>query len=671
MSGELGGLCGPVGCGAAGISVSGGGFPHQAPDQGANMASFAEGGGGGSSGGGGGGGGGGDCGGGDSRGGFSHALSSSSLRPDDGQYSYQGGMPYGGGQNMHQGGQTGYGGQGGYGYQGGQHGGPQGGGYQHGQMGAPPGGAQYMIIQVPSHVNPEQVVQNLQGGGMQQQLGKRQRKTQAGVWMCPHSEEMWQLFFTWPVLSQGVFLDRKTTMKACGESLQALLAFSSGEGGGSAKYHATAITRALGNDAVKPATYRGVIFSHDEEEVKGVVEEARTKRRDELVEKKKAAAAAVAKHRQTAPPQLAAGAHSGDLDLDSEEQWGHATSLTGGEEVDSELPCGEDDGKEETSGATPASSPDGMGGSDSDDHDITDSLLNFVDGAGASYDSYYPFLPVSREEEEGHDHADQAGEGGGGFGGSSSSSMWGVAAPPSSSVGAGAGARGLNDQGLEEEEEEGEEEDRNPNEQKMADHKPHYGDALGAADDDGKEDAGEAAGGGAPEVGDGADPQVGAPAEAAADAQQGAGAAAVASAGANDLVAWLASVHTSLVPFALVFKAKGYVDVGLIEEMEGDERDDLFAALDAGLINPPGKILRPQRRKLVAALDKLLGGGGAGGGGGGVLAQAAEAEGKDQGNDKEAAAAAAPAAAEAARVAREAEEKAVERECLKLDLNTC
>ena len=42
----------------------------------------------------------------------------------------------------------------------------------------------------------------------------------------------------------------------------------------------------------------------------------------------------------------------------------------------------------------------------------------------------------------------------------------------------------------------------------MADPKRQYGNALGVADDDGKDAAaGEAAGGGAPEAGDGADPQ--------------------------------------------------------------------------------------------------------------------------------------------------------------------
>jgi hypothetical protein len=57
----------------------------------------------------------------------------------------------------------------------------------------------------------------------------------------------------------------------------------------------------------------------------------------------------------------------------------------------------------------------------------------------------------------------------------------------------------------------------------MADPKRLHGDALGAADDDGKEDAGEAAGGGgAPEAGDDAQ---GARAGAAADGKEAAGGA--------------------------------------------------------------------------------------------------------------------------------------------------
>ena len=127
----------------------------------------------------------------------------------------------------------------------------------------------------------------------------------------------------------------------------------------------------------------------------------------------------------------------------------------------------------------------------------------------------------------------------------------------------------------------------------MADSKRLYGDALGDADDDGKEDAGEAAGGGgAPEAGDGADPQAAAGGAAVADKND---------LEKNDLDAWLASVHASLVVYAKVFKAEGYDDLELVKEMLGPDRDALFAALDAG------KIKTPHRRKMVAALDELLG----------------------------------------------------------------
>ena len=71
--------------------------------------------------------------------------------------------------------------------------------------------------------------------------------------------------------------------------------------------------------------------------------------------------------------------------------------------------------------------------------------------------------------------------------------------------------------------------------------------------------------------------------------------------GKNDLHTWLTSVHGSLLQYAHIFEAMGYDDLGLIKGMNGAGRSGLLAALDEGKIKPG------HRRKMVAALEKLLG----------------------------------------------------------------
>ena len=124
---------------------------------------------------------------------------------------------------------------------------------------------------------------------------------------------------------------------------------------------------------------------------------------------------------------------------------------------------------------------------------------------------------------------------------------------------------------------------------------------AGAARNSGKDPRGAAVGGVAPGASGGAPPRAGSPVQAAA--------AAVAI-DENDLKTWLASVHPSLVRYAPFFLDEGYDDAKLVKAMDADGRDALLAALDAGKINPPGKIKRPHRKELVIALDLLVGVGG-------------------------------------------------------------